>query len=124
MKRLIDHSLCAFLVIAIASSVSLFGATLASADDKQVAAGKKIFEKLMCVNCHPGGENTLQPSKPLKGKKFNEKYKSDKALEDMIREGNPAEGMPSFGDRFVNPAEMKQLIAYIRTFSIPPKPAK
>jgi mono/diheme cytochrome c family protein len=124
MKRLIKPAGWLFAVTAIAGVVSLFGASLAHADDKQLAAGKKVFERSMCINCHPGGDNTLQPSKPLKGEKFKKKFKDDQAIETVIRNGNPAAGMPSFPDRLINETEMKALIAYIRTFTPSSKPAK
>jgi mono/diheme cytochrome c family protein len=113
------------IVPAVAGMTMFMGGTSAWASDPQVEAGKKVFERNMCVNCHTNGENTLSPSKPLKGEKFQKKYKDDKVLEQVIRTGFPAEGMQPQSKDSINDKEMKELIAYVRTFTpAQPKPAK
>src|SRR5688572_28581440 len=47
----------------------------------QVARGKKLFERLTCAGCHPNGDNTLHPYRPLKGPGFLARYKEDGKIE-------------------------------------------
>lgn len=79
--------------------------------------GKKLFEKKLCIDCHKGGGNSLRPSKPIKGMRFNSKYTDDKKLGAAIRAGNPKRGMPSFGVHVINENELRDLIYYVRNFS-------
>lgn len=82
-----------------------------------VAHGKILFEKLTCAGCHPNGENSLHPYRPLKGPGFLSRYKDDNQIERLIRTGVARAGMPSFGKAQVNDKDMKDLIAYIRSLT-------
>ncbi|HEY9717941.1 MAG TPA: cytochrome c [Trichormus sp.] len=95
---------------------------MASAAEDEVALGHKVFQRETCEGCHPGGDNTLDPGHPIKGDKFQAKYKDDALLDQVIRHGFPDSGMPQFSKTEINEKEMKQLIAYIR--SLTPKKGK
>jgi mono/diheme cytochrome c family protein len=86
-----------------------------------VALGKQIFERSTCQTCHPSGDNTLHPSKPLKGPAFVAKYKVDGAIAKVIRQGVPNTGMPPFSKVQVSDRDLKLVIAYIRSLTPPPK---
>lgn len=88
-----------------------------NSNSAQLANGKKLFERLTCAGCHPNGENTLHPYRPLKGPTFQARYKDDGQIEHLIRTGVPRAGMPSFSKTQVSDKEMKDLIAYIRSFT-------
>ena len=83
----------------------------------QIAHGKKLFERLTCVGCHPSGGNTLHPYRPLKGPGFLARYKEDGQIEKLIRTGVARAGMPAFSKTQVNDKEMKDLIAFIRSMT-------
>ena len=110
--------LLVFLAIAFAfDSYSTFAAPEIQNEKKITALknGKKLFEKHLCVDCHKGGGNALRPGKPIKGKKFQAKYKDDKKLSEVIRKGNPQKGMPAFSVNAINDNDLKDLILYVRT---------
>ena len=90
---------------------------MASATEDQLALGHRVFQRETCEGCHPGGDNSLDPSKPLKGDKFLSRYKEDAVLEQVIRHGFPSSGMPQFSKQAINDKEMKALIAYIRSLT-------
>jgi mono/diheme cytochrome c family protein len=79
--------------------------------------GERIFKKAYCIGCHAGGGNALMPDKPIKGKAFSDRYVQDSLLEQTIRKGFPASGMPEFGKDQISERQMKDLILYIRSFS-------
>ncbi len=85
--------------------------------NNSVAHGKKLFERLTCAGCHPNGENTLHPYRPLKGPGFLARYREDGKIELLIRTGVPRAGMPSFSKAQVGDKDMKDLIAYIRSLT-------
>lgn len=86
-------------------------------DPKQIKNGARIFERATCSGCHPGGGNSLHPNRPLKGAGFMARYKTDTAIEKVIRSGISNTGMPSFGKAQINDKEMKDLIVFIRSLS-------
>lgn len=88
--------------------------------------GMKLFRQNNCSMCHPGGENSLNPLKPIKGAGFLKKYPNDKQLADHIRCGSPGTGMPAFPKSQISDAEMRDIIAYIRSLTpaASPTPAK
>jgi len=88
----------------------------------QVARGKKLFERLTCAGCHPNGENTLHPYRPLKGSGFLSRYKEDKQIELLIRTGVARAGMPAFSKIQISDNDMKDLISFVR--SLTPKTKK
>ena len=90
---------------------------LGAVNSDSVAHGKKLFEKLTCAGCHPNGENSLHPYRPLKGPGFMARYKEDGKIDQLIRSGVPRAGMPSFGKAQVSDKDMKDLIAYIRSLT-------
>jgi mono/diheme cytochrome c family protein len=94
----------------------------ASAGD--ATKGQAVFTKNSCVTCHAGGDNTMDPNHPIKGAAFQQKYKDDAVLENTIRNGFPQYGMPSFTKAMINDRDMKDLIAYVRTFSATGKKSK
>ena len=79
--------------------------------------GKKLFEKNLCAECHKNGGNSVRPSKPIKGSGFARKYRDDKKLEALIRQGVPNASMPSYGVSVISDDEMKCLIMYVRSFT-------
>jgi mono/diheme cytochrome c family protein len=79
--------------------------------------GSVVFVKNNCSVCHPGGENTMEPGHPIKGKAFSQKYQDDLILENTIRKGFPEYGMPKFSKAQISDLEMKNLIAYVRSLS-------
>src|ERR1700733_3849502 len=81
--------------------------------------GKRIFERANCVVCHAGGGNMMDPGHPIKGAAFAAKYNRDQLLEATIRKGFPEAGMPSQGFNQISALEMKDLIAYVRSFTVP-----
>ncbi len=83
----------------------------------RIAHGRKLFERRTCAVCHPNGENTLHPYRPLKGPEFLARYKEDTQIEQLIRTGVPRAGMPSFSKAQLSDKDMKDLIAYIRSFT-------
>lgn len=89
---------------------------------EKIARGKFLFDKLTCSGCHPNGENSLHPYRPLKGPGFLARYKEDGQIEQIIRTGVLKAGMPSFSKARVDDNDMTDLIAYIR--SLTPASAK
>lgn len=78
--------------------------------------GKEVWEREGCFACHPGGGNTVNPRKPLKGARFLAKYPGD-SMGICIRGGIPGTGMPPFPASQINDVEMKRLVDYIKTFT-------
>nr|AIA18163.1 Dihydrofolate reductase [uncultured bacterium] len=79
--------------------------------------GAAVFERATCAMCHPNGDNTLCPDKPLKGPAFMRRFSSDAAIEKVIRKGVPNSAMAPFDRDRISDKEMKDVVAYIRTFS-------
>lgn len=96
--------------------------TSPKASPEKIARGKFLFNKLTCSGCHPNGENSLHPYRPLKGPGFLARYKEDGQIEQLIRTGVLKAGMPSFSKARVDDNDMTDLIAYIR--SLTPASAK
>lgn len=97
-----------FAVILSGSVAS--GASCAQGDP---AKGKQLFEKQTCAVCHPGGGNTIDKSKTLKSAAF--KKKTDAQVAKIIRMGVKATSMPAFSKDKISDAQMKDLLAYIRS---------
>ncbi len=62
----------------------------------------------------------MDPSHPIKGAAFAAKYNRDELLEMTIRKGFPEIGMPGFNRASINDAQMKDLIAYVRSLTALP----
>jgi mono/diheme cytochrome c family protein len=111
---------------AIAFCISFLMAGADAAEkDSSVTRGRKLFERATCAGCHPSGDNLVHPSKVLKGKEFAAKYKNDQDIVKVVRSGVPNTGMPSFSKQQLSDAELKAIIAYIRSLTPPEvKPIK
>jgi len=111
----------ALIVATVASGIAL--APHVHAQGKPDAThGKQAFEKATCVFCHAGGGNSVKPKRPLKGAAFVQRFPDDKSLENFIRHGTKDGGMPAFSVKQVSDADLKDIIAYIRTLT--PKAGK
>lgn len=86
------------------------------------ATGMKLFRQNNCSMCHPGGENNLNPLKPLKGPGFLKKYPTDELVCRQVRKGSVGTGMPAFPKSQITDQEMRDIIAYIRSLT-PSNPA-
>ena len=131
MAFLIRSRFSTTAVSAVASVASIVAAILLCPAHAAPAApagdatkGQAVFTKNTCVTCHAGGDNTMDPNHPIKGAAFQQKYKDDAVLENTIRNGFPQYGMPSFTRTMINDRDMKDLIAYVRTFSASGKKSK
>ena len=84
--------------------------------------GKKIFT-VKCVACHkPNGSGgvkvTGNPTPDWRdAKRMSDPKHDDAYLRDCITNGKPKSGMPTWSKQGVKPADIENLIAYIRTFS-------
>lgn len=108
---------------AIAFCLSLFLVQANAAEkDNSVSRGRKLFESATCAGCHPSGDNLVHPSKLLKGKEFAAKFKKDSDIAKIVRSGVLNTGMPSFSKQQLSDAELKEIIAYIR--SLTPRESK
>ena len=88
------------------------------------AAGKKIFT-VKCVPCHKadgsgGFKLTGNPTPDWRdAKRMSDPKYNDDYLRDCITNGKIKSGMVAWSKQGVKPAEIENLIAYIRTFSAP-----
>ena len=86
--------------------------------------GKKIFV-VKCVACHradgSGGiKVTVTPTPDWRdAKRMSDPRYGDDYLRDCITNGRPKSGMVAWSRQGVKPADVENLIAYIRTFSAP-----
>lgn len=86
--------------------------------------GKKIFV-VKCVACHradgSGGiKVTVTPTPDWRNaKRMSDPRYGDDYLRDCITNGRPKSGMVAWSRQGVKPADVENLIAYIRTFSAP-----
>ena len=86
--------------------------------------GKKIFV-VKCVACHradgSGGiKVTVTPTPDWRdAKRMSDPRHGDDYLRDCITNGRPKSGMVAWSRQGVKPADIENLIAYIRTFSAP-----
>ncbi len=103
------------------SLCSIFLVSQAAFAEGDVQRGLKVFKKNDCVECHAKGGNDVNPRKPIKGAEFAEEFKDDKTLEAKIRTGVTGTPMRGFNEKKIPPADMCDLIAYIR--SLTPKSA-
>jgi cytochrome c6 len=97
-------------------------ATLAQASDAQnISHGEQVFKKAGCFQCHAGGGNMIMPNKPLKGEQFSKDCPNDQAIANVIRNGIKNSPMPAFSKDRLSDADMKDLIAYVHTFTVKSK---
>jgi cytochrome c6 len=78
-------------------------------------SGEKLFS-LHCASCHPGGSNTITPSKTLKTADLQAGMIT--TPEDIIQKiRNPGPGMPRYTEAMIPEKEALQIARYIlRTF--------
>lgn len=84
---------------------------------ERIAEGQKVFTQMQCFTCHANGGNIIDPSKPIKGVKFVEKYPEDSKLTEVIRQGVPGTAMPGYGKERLSDDQMAALVAYIRSLT-------
>lgn len=122
-KHLSGAELCAVAAaaaLALLPGVSGNQCSLANAPaNDEVSKGRVIFHRATCDGCHPNGDNILNPTHPIKGSKFQTRYKDDNVLSQVIRHGFPSSGMPPFPKDKISEKDMKSLIAYIRSLTPP-----
>jgi len=86
--------------------------------------GKKIFS-VKCVACHrPDGRGGIKVTGPATPNFRDPKLMalpahSDSAMRECITHGRIKSGMVAWSKQGVKPADIENLIAYIRTFSAP-----
>lgn len=79
--------------------------------------GAKLFAKLTCASCHPGGGNTINPRKPLKGPAFQQKFAQDAVIAAIVRAGIYGTAMPGFDKEHLSDGDLSDIIAYIRSLT-------
>jgi cytochrome c6 len=84
------------------------------------AHGASLFKALNCAMCHPGGNNAMEPTKPLHGAAFLKKYPNDELIAKRIREGSTNGIMPPFYKSQLPDKDLVDVIAYIRSLTPPP----
>lgn len=82
-----------------------------------LARGKKAYNKAACEGCHPGGGNSINPKRPLKGAAFLKRFPDDRSLAAFIRKGDADKGMPGFGPQDLSENDLRDVIAYIRSLT-------
>jgi mono/diheme cytochrome c family protein len=106
------------------------GAGAALATDRDVQAGKALFDR-QCATCHgPGGRGdgpsatglATKPSDLADGRLMNPL--PDEFLVSVIRHGGPAQGlaptMPPF-EKFLSESQTAEVVAYVRSLAQPPR---
>jgi mono/diheme cytochrome c family protein len=85
----------------------------------EISRGEALFKKATCWGCHPHGDNSLHGDQPLKGEAFQKRFKSDQSIADFVRKGSPDAGMPPFTKAMLADNDLKCVIVYIRSLSVP-----
>jgi cytochrome c6 len=76
-------------------------------------SGKQLYS-LHCASCHPGGANTIHPSKTLKSADLKANMiTTPQDIVQMMR--NPGPGMPRFTDAMIPEREALQIARYVLT---------
>jgi uncharacterized membrane protein len=99
--------LCAVTVLGYFGGQLTFGGRTI-AGPKAYTAGEQIFA-VHCTSCHPGGGNTIDPSKPLLHSALLQNLDFFKM---WLR--NPARPMPSFAPSKISDVQAKALYEYIQ----------
>jgi len=84
--------------------------TLVFTGDDAVAAGRSRFE-VRCGGCH-GADGMGGERAPAIGSEDRARLRSEESVRNLIREGLPDAGMPSFR---LDDAEMSQIVAFVRS---------
>lgn len=78
-------------------------------------AGKTVFQA-QCSACHPKGNAGIGPK--LAGAKFDQKFKIDDSLKQLIRQG--AGSMPAYKPEQISDQQLSDLIAYMKALKETP----
>jgi len=111
----------ALAVAAVVVAATTFAAEVARPQGDP-AAGRKLF-KAKCVACHKndgsgGVKLTGNPTPDWRDSTRMADPEHDNAyLRDCITNGRPKSGMPTWSKQGLKPAQIEDLIAYIRTFA-------
>ena len=102
-----------FLCFCAVTVLGYFGGELTYAGriingPKAYAVGQQIFSAY-CTTCHPGGGNTIDPSKPILRSGL---LQNQDVFNMWLR--HPAEPMPPFPSSKISDDQVKELYAYIR----------
>ena len=108
-----------FLLAAVTLTITAMPALAAKSPAER---GAEVFKKANCVMCHPGGDNAMEPKKPIRGAAFLKKYPTDAMIVKRIREGSPNGVMPAFYKDQIDDRQMTELVAYIRSLTPCSKP--
>lgn len=106
---------------ALAIGIAFLSVGIEPAQAADPKRGAQLYKQNTCAMCHPGGDNLMCPSRPLKGAGFLKRFPTDAAIEKVIRDGVPNTAMSGFDNERISAAEMKDIIAYIRALSPPGK---
>jgi mono/diheme cytochrome c family protein len=126
ITRLLAGSLVLLASIGAATS---FSAGITGPTKGDPALGKKMF-KDKCIACHKvdgsgGVKVTGNPTPDWRdAKRMNDPKYDDDYLRDCITNGKIKSGMVAWSKQGVKPAQIENLIAFIRTFSAEKKPAE
>lgn len=112
----------ALILAATGCAAAAFSAGITGPSKGDPAAGKKIF-KDKCIACHKvdgsgGVKVTGNPTPDWRdAKRMSDPKYNDDYLRDCITNGKMKSGMVAWSKQGVKPAQIENLIAYIRTFS-------
>lgn len=81
--------------------------------------GRELFEAMNCSMCHPGGDNALNPTKPLRGAVFRKMFPNDGDIARLIRSGVKDTSMDSFDKSRLSDEQLYDIIAFIRSLPQP-----
>ncbi len=114
LEVFVNHVAKMFMLSSLLILTAPFGEALAKGSVKE---GAKQFEKHQCNQCHLGGNNLLEPGKPLKGATFAKKYPNDLQIAAVIRKGVAGTGMAANPPDLLSQDELSDIIAYIRSLT-------
>ena len=100
--------------VVLALAIFLFTIRPGLAADPVV--GHQLFLS-SCNMCHPGGENVLNPDKPLKGPIFIKRFPTDASIVALVRTGIPKTVMTPFTTQRLSDRQLADIIAYMRTLT-------
>lgn len=101
---------------------TLVATAAAPAYSADVQRGSMLFSS-NCEMCHPGGLNSLTPEKPLRGAAFASKYPQDAMIFNVVRKGIPKTVMSPFSPQRLDDAQVRDIVAFVRSMTPPAKPA-
>jgi cytochrome c5 len=89
----------------------------APAIPEAIEKGRKVANSMQCLTCHVGGGNIVNPSKPIKGQGFHNKYPEDAQIASIIRHGVAGTAMPAYSNERLSDDQLQDLIVYIRSLT-------